>query len=550
MNGRTDKHEGANGRTEPTLGDLRDLDAPSPRAFDEDDRLPRVTLDPPHRHASAHTHRPPRRWPWVLLAVLVLLGLLVLWLNQDHLRNLVPKTELNDVLTRAEIALKDGRLDGNDGTSARELFQNARALEPDNDRAREGLHQVGMAELSRADAAYRAGHLDEAQQLLGLARELLGGGSDVDRLAQSISKARGALVQTDGLVDRAQQALAASRLTGPDGAGELYRRVLAAAPDNAVAAHGLDQVGAALAGQARSALAANDIATAQADVDQLAALLPQYGELPSLRASLALSQQSADAKLNDALAQGQAALRAGRVAGAGDDTALAHFKAALALDPNNAPARAGLGQVAQALIVQANAAIDGGDATQATALLDQAASLAPKSADLAAARARLEDRENPAPTPPPLSAAQIAQVADLVQQARAAATRGEIMLPPGGSAYDLYRNALAIDGSNQAAQQGLQDLPHLVVQLFNQALGGNDLGKAGELLNSLNDLAPGDTSQELMRDRLADAWLDQAEQQLARGDRGGAMQSLAQARKLAPLRPRIGEVAARLQGGG
>ena len=75
--------------------------------------------------------------------------------------------------------------------------------------------------------------------------------------------------------------------------------------------------------------------------------------------------------------------------GAGDDTALAHFKAALALDPDSREAQSGLGMVAQAMIVRASAAIEAGDRTQAAGLLDQAEALAPKSADLAAARARL-----------------------------------------------------------------------------------------------------------------------------------------------------------------
>src|SRR5690606_28113517 len=144
------------------------------------------------------------------------------------------------------------------------------------------------------------------------------------------------------------------------------------------------------------------------------------------------------------------------------------------------------GQVAQALVVQANAALDAGDTAQATTLLEQAEALAPKSADLAAARARLATAETapapsavpvagasvaaaaasvaePASPAPVLSAAQVEQVAELVHRAREAATRGQIMLPPGASAYDLYRNALAIDGTNQAALQGLKDLPDLVV---------------------------------------------------------------------------------------
>jgi tetratricopeptide (TPR) repeat protein len=578
MSGRKDQ-DSRDGRTEPTLGNLGDLDAPRPRAGDPDDRLPQINFDPPRRSTPVRHHRARLRVWHVLVAMLVLLlaaGVWTLRQYQNSLRDMVPRTELNDVLSRADAALRAGRLDGNDGTSARELYQAARALEPDNDRARDGLHQVGMAELSRADTAYRAGRLDAAQQDLAVARELLGGGSDVDRLDRMIKQARGAAVPADGLVAQAQQALAAGKLTGADGAGALYQRMLAADPDNAVARHGLDQVGAALATQARAALARNDQATASTTIDQLAALLPSYGDLPALRAALAQAQQQDNGALLQAIAQGQQALRDGRVAGPGEDTALAHFKAALALDPANAQAREGLGQVAQALVVQANAALDADDTVQASNLLDQAEELAPKSADLVAARARLRSvsakahppapqqtqqtssaatapaappAEAPPPPPPRLTADQVEQVAELVRRARQAATRGQIMLPPGDSAYDLYRNALAIDGNNQAALQGLQDLPSLVVQQFNQALAGGDLGKANELIGALGDLSPGDSTASVLRGRLVEAWLDQAEQQLDRGDRADAAQSIDQARKLAPYQPRVRELSLRLQSG-
>jgi tetratricopeptide (TPR) repeat protein len=566
MNGRKDQHEhDPQGRTEPTLGDLDHLDeSPRPKA---DDGLPRVTLDAGQRRPapSAGTGgqaRPSRRgWLWpVLLLVAIGLGV-TFWQQQDRLRGLLPTTELNDVLGRAEQALRDGRLDGNDGTSARELFEAARALEPDNDRARDGLRKVGLAEVGKADAALATGKLDEAEQAMNAARELLGGGSDVDRLAQSIAKARGATFQAGTLVDQAQQAMADGK---PEEAGALYKRILTAEPGNAVAAHGLDKVGDALAAQVRKAVEDGNREAASASVDRLAALLPNYGELPSLRAALVQDQKEDDGQLSEAIRQGQAALRAGRITGEGSDTALAHFKQALTLDPDNAQAKAGLGQVAQALVVQANAALDSGDSAQASRLLDQAAELAPKSAELAAARAHLSDATRSAgagagtaagETPQAdlhaaLTPQQSAELARLVRQAEGAARRGNVMLPPGESAYDLYRQALAIDGNNEAARHGLQELPALVVQQFNQALANGNLQQAGERLSDLGDLAPGEAGQAELRQRLANAWMDQAEERLSGGDRPGAAQALDHARKLAPANPRVSSIAARLQAGG
>jgi hypothetical protein len=124
------------------------------------------------------------------------------------------------------------------------------------------------------------------------------------------------------------------------------------------------------------------------------------------------------------------------------------------------------------------------------------------------------------------------------------------MLPPGESAYDLYRRALAIDGNNEAARHGLQELPALVVQQFNQAVANGDLKRAGDRLSDLGDLAPGEAGQAELRQRLASAWMDQAEERLSSGDRSGAAQALDHARKLAPGNPRVSSIAARLQAGG
>jgi cellulose synthase operon protein C len=570
MSGNRDPHDpGFSGRTEPKLGDLDHLDKPRPAA-QPNDGLPPMNIEPGYRRNAPpgkHKNRNKRKggpgWLVPLLVVLIALIAGGLWFNQSRLRGLVPRTDYDDVLHRAQIALQQGHLDGTDGTSARELFEAARALEPDNDSARQGLNDVGRAEIARADAALQAGRLDEAQQALTNARELLGGGSDVDRLTQAIAKAQVSSGQTTTLIEQAQQALSNGKLDGSDGAGALFQRALAADPDNAVARHGLDQVGDALAAQIQKSLDTNDVAAASTGIDQLASLLPNYSQLPTLRASLSSLQAQASGTLTDAINQGNDALRAGRVAGDGNDTALAHFKAALAIDPNNAQAKAGLAQVAAALIVQANAAIDSGDAGQAKQLLDAAADLTPKSADLIAARARLDgqsanagtgsnsdDNDNSAPMVANLTPQQQAQVSNMVQRAQIAAVRGNIMSPPGDCAYDLYRGALSIDGNNQAALAGLQGLPGLVQQQFNQSLSSGNLSKAADLLDALDNLSPGDTSVLQSRQRLADAWFDQAEQQLDSGDRGNAVMSLQQGMKLMPNDQRAQQLNARLQGGG
>ncbi|TCV91298.1 hypothetical protein EC912_11244 [Luteibacter rhizovicinus] len=555
MSGRRDNNDhGQRGRTEPTLGRLDDLDSPAP----VDDGLPKIVVDEPRRRAPGAP--PPRRsgggkrgWLLPVLVLVLIGGGTVLWLQQDRLRNLVPSTELNDVLGQANQALAAGRLDGSDGDSARELFEKARAQQPDNDQARDGLRRVGQAEVARADAALTAGRYDEAETALNAARELLGGGSDVERLTQQLAQARNPQAQTETLIDQAQTAFAAGKFDGDDGAGALYRRVLDADKTNTVAARGLDKVGDALAAQARQAIAAGDKAKADALVDRIAVLVPGYAELPSLRASQAETKKQDNQAVNDLLQQGGDALRAGRFTGDGDDNALARFRAVLATDPENAAAKAGLGQIAQALIVQANAALDSNDNTQASHLLDEAEKLAPKSAELAATRSRLPGRTKPSAPGTGTAAAgnatpeasmavspeQAARVASMVRQAQAAAGRGDIMTPPGESAYDLYRGALAIDGNNDAARAGLQSLPSQVERQFQQALGNGNLPRAEDLFGTLADLAPGDTGQVDLRRRLASAWIDQGLERASAGDQSNALQALEHARRLEPNDPRL-----------
>ncbi|NID05248.1 hypothetical protein HBF26_10145 [Luteibacter jiangsuensis] len=558
MSGRRDSNDREpRGRTEPTLGRLDDLDKP---ASPIDDGLPHIVVDAPRRRTPPPPASPrgPRKRGWLIpVLVLVLIGAVTgLWLQQDRLRNMMPATELNDTLAQANRALDEGRLDGTNGDSARELFEKARDQQPDSDQARDGLRRVGLAEVARADAALTAGNLDQAEAALNVARELLGGGADVERLSQRLSQARNPEARTETLIDQAQQALAAGRLDGDDGAGALYRRVLDADKTNAVAARGLDKVGDALAAQARQAIAANDKEKANAIVDRIAILVPRYGDLPSLRAALAETKKQDGQAVAMLIQQGNEALRAGRFVGDGEDNALSRFQAALAADPDNAEAKAGVGRVAQALIVQANAAIDSEDDDQATRLLDRAAKLAPKSAELAAARARIAggDRHPAAgggdanasggddaipEASMAVSPEQKAKVADLVRRAQAAAARGDIMDPPGDSAYDLYRNALAIDGNDPAARAGLQGLPTQVEKQMQQAVANGNVQRAENLYGTLSDLAPGDATQGEARHRLGSAWIDNALQRAAQGDRQGAFQALDRARRYAPDDPRL-----------
>lgn len=538
-------------RTEPVLGNLDQFDAGAGRRTGGRVESPARPPFVAHRD-HGHTPRRQRHIPWAAIVVLLVLigGGAWAWNHQAMLRGWLPQTQLNTLLTRADTAFAAGKLSGSPD-SARDLYEAARALDPDNEQALTGLQKVGKAELAKARGALQQRDYSGARAALEEARSLLGGGADVQALDDALAKAVLHSANIDVLINQAREALANGRIDGNDGAAALFGKVLAGDPRNAVARHGMDQIGDVLADRVQAQLVSHDRTGARQALTNLARLVPRYSQLPSLRAQVSAADRAADQQRDQYLAQGESDLRAGKVTGSGDDNAEAQFKAALAADPGNAKAQAGLGRVAEALIVQANAAVDSGHARDAKTLLDHAAALAPKSADLAAALSRLAaggkhvaaTSSAPAAT---LTPAQSAKVARLVARAKAAARKGEIMLPPGDSAYDLYRAALGIDGNDADAQAGLRALPQATRNQFQRALRDGNLEHANDMLETLEQLDPGDPVAAAMQHRLGSAWLDRADHYTQLGEIGAARAALVEARRLVPQDPRISEVDARI----
>jgi hypothetical protein len=524
----------AHGRAEPNLGRIDELDFAGPRGYP--------------RPSTTHRTRPARHWPALVAALLVLAGGVAAWTHQDRLRALLPRTELNDTLVRAQRALDEGRISGTRGDSAAELFQAARALDPDNDVARRGLHEVGKRLLAEAHGARTRGDLTTARKALDEARVLLGGGSEVDAEENALraDQARGATLAD--LLASADAALAAQRIVGTDGAAALYRRILDADADNAVAAAGLRKCADALAANARAALAGADAATATAAIDEIARILPNYPGLPDLRGSLAQAREAEGNRTLALLDRAEARLRAGHAVD-GDDSARALFQTALVRDPGNARARAGLADVARRLIAEARRAIEDDDGPRADRLLAQAAQIAPDLPDLRTARSGLRDlreRLDRAARPPVVTAANAGRVRTLVAAGDQALAAGKLIVPPGDCAYDKYREALSIDGNDAGALAGLARLPARAKQLFEQAMTEKTPFRARTLLDALRQFAPDDAAIPVLSQRLASSFLDQAESHVQGGRRQEASRELEAARSLAPYDPRISAIDARL----
>lgn len=533
--GRADAH--GHTRSEPRFGHIDIVDSAPQRSA---------------RPAEARRVRRGGAGRWIFAgAIVVLLGVgaFALWRNQDKLRALLPRTELNDVLARADTALARGQLSGT-ADSARELFESARVIDPDNDIARAGLRRVGEALIAQAVTATQQRDFAVAHARLADARALLAGGAAVEQAASALKRAESANTEVAGLFDQAEAALAAGKLIDAGGAVELYQRVLASDPGNAPAQAGLRKVGAALATQARELLNQGKVDDAASRVEAIARAMPNEPVLPTLRAELTTARANAGAALETQLKRAQELLREGRVTGDGDDNALAQYKAVLARDPTNTKARAGLSQIARALVVQANAALEESNSTAADRLLRQAEQLAPGAADIAAARGQLRElreRLDIAASRPALTPEQQQKLAAHLAAADKAARDGNLILPPGSSAYDKYRAALALDGTNAQALAGLQGLPQIARDQFNISIGQQKLDRARDFIDTLEQLAPADASLPTLRARLAESLLDEAEQRLGQNRPGDARRALEAARALSPTNPRLGVLEQKLR---
>jgi len=481
-------------RTDPALGRLDDLgETGSYRA---------VGRGAGRRAAKRSADR--RSWiiPAASVLALALLGGAA-WHWQDRLRTLVvPNTQVNDTIARAQRALAEGKLLGAGG--ARELFQSVRAQDADDERARDGLNQVGQRLLADARVALQKHDFAAAREHLDAANDVLGGGAQVEEVKTALDAAQTQGTQVENLLARADAALAANRLLGSDGAATLYRQILDADAGNAVARHGLDKVAAAQAQLARDALAQGDAELAGQRLAQLAELAPNHAAIPELRSALA--------KRREADAQTQAQQQ----------------------NPQPAPQR----PVPQKPIQQKSQPPAQPPQRQQAAQTTRAERTRQREA-----REQDEAQQDSQREP---SLAERARIEDLLAEADRALSAGDLMDP--GGAYDKYRAVLGIDGYNTRALQGLKQIAPRARALFDQAISAGKPNNARGYLDAIADTDPGNPALIGLRARLGEVYYDQADRFVGEGRRGEAMRALNTARQLSPSSPRSAALEAKIEG--
>lgn len=511
------------GRREPGLGDAGGLELEArggrpPRRRPEDDWLQ-------------------RHWRWLAGAAALLVVALVV-LRQPLAELMWPENPAQEALAEAAAALERGHLSASDGSGARELFEAALAMDPDRPEPRQGLAEVARAALARARAATADGRYPEAHAALRLARELSAPREQVRQVADALREREVAGAGLDELWARAARAHEAGRLHGTDDAAlPLYDRILRLDPDHLEALRGRDDAVGELLRQARGSLRGGDLAAAAAAIAVARGFDPGHVDLPDTEARLTEERDAT-------LARASEDLDAGRL-----EQAVERFRALAGLGGDDAAAREGLVQAGQAYARRAERLATDYRFADAGAALAQARALAPGDAQvrtiserIEAARAR-HARLDPAQSP----ADRRQRVQGLLQEAAAAEARGDLLDPPGESAYDKLRAARAIAPDDPQVREASSRLLAAAGDCFERELRANSLGRANACLDVRAALGDDGRAIAAARRRLAQRWLAIGDERLGAGELRGARAALESAREADPSVPGLAEFAERLR---
>lgn len=499
--------------------------------------------------------RPARRGLAYLLGVLALTALGgIAWQQQDHLRALLPNTELNRLLAQAQKAQRDGQLTGNAGFSALEQYRAVLKLDADNAQALAGVRAVGEALAQQARAALAAGRLELAKERLAQAQEILQGGETLRALAEAIESRERGSQAIDGLLQQANAAKDAGQwLEGESSALALFQKVLRMDPEHALARKALDDMASELANRVRAAIQERRWQEAESGLSEVELVQPNHPDLPELRAQLSDARNQTGPALEAQLVRAENWLREGRVWSPEKENARDAFAAVLRIDPGNARAKAGLARIAAATLVQLDAAIEARDLKSSQRLLRQVQGLGVSGVELGAAQGRvraLKEQVDTEQAQPALNAEQQAKVEQYLNNADAALGAGNLNEPPGDNAFDLYRAALSLDRQNARAKAGLASIAPRAREMLEQALSSGRTNAALGYLDAFENTSTDRPLKQQLRQQVVEALVQKGEQQLAQGDAQAAARSLDKARTLLPQSDRVAALAARLQTAG
>lgn len=496
-----------------------------------------LRFDRRHEAAGGRMKPESRRWWKASGLVLALLLIALILLRQPLSDWLWPETRLQALRDQAALALSEGKLSSPDGHGARELYEAALALDPDRNDAREGLSRVGATALVQARQAIDGGHFEFARQRLELARDLATPRDQVEALARRLRERESTHAGLDRLVVQAAAARAQGRLDGaPDAALPLYLRVLELQPQRNDALEGRDDTLAELLQQARTALDDDELVRAAQGIARVQAADPGHADLPDALSVL-------ERHVEQQRGQADQALRRQRL-----DLAVEAYRELIAVNPGDEAAQRGLVSVADAHAARSERYAADFRFADAQTELDRAREIAVDAPAVAVARQHLErarESRKRFDQVPPLARRQ--SMRRLLDEAAEAEQRGDLLTPPGESAYDKLRAAQAIAPQDPAVRAAAARLLPAARRCFETELSGNRLVRASECLDARRALEGTTAPVREAATRLAQRWIAVGDERLGAGELRAARSALDSARRLDPGATGLAELAARVQ---
>ena len=489
-----------------------------------------------------------RRWPealrrrvaWLAIAALLLAGLAIVF-RVPLADRLWPQARAQQLREAAALALAQGRLTAADGSGARELYAAALALDPDRGEDRAGLQRVALAALAQARSATQAQRFEEAHAALRLARDLAVPQTVADDVAEALREREADVAGIDTLLAQAARARRAGLLDGDERAAlPLYRRVLELQPKRTEALEGREDALSELLQRAHESITRGELASAVAMVAQAREYDSGHIGLPDARAALS---RAADVRRQ----QADVALRRGRL-----DTAREGYRDALAVDADDGAAQAGLQQVALAYVQRGERLAADFRFADAERALAAAEALSPQLPALAPAQRHLvQARQSQARLQLSRGASRnnAQRVRQLLAAAAVAEARGDLLTPPGESAFDKLRAARALAPGDAAVRRASARLLPAARDCFERELRGNRLVRAQACLDARIQLGDRDGVRESRR-RLASRWLAVGDERLGAGELETAIRAHAAARALDPGVPGLDALGERVRAAG
>ena len=481
----------------------------------------------------------PRRALTGILALLLIAFVLSVLFRGGISTWLWPDSRSEEMQRQANAALQAGRLSEDDGSGARELFQAALAVKPDQVQAREGLARVALAALERAAHEIEQKRYAEARVDLQLAQALDAPRDKVDQVIASLRAHESGNGGIDELLARATSAREAGRIDQDEASAlPLYQRVLALEPRNQHAVEGREDALTDLLLPAQAALDAGDANTLVDLLRRAQRFDPGHAELPALQAGLARLLEDRTQRL-DALIDQRSFERA---------AALCVELRAL-LEDGLMPT-ACTNEVVAGLATRASRLAEDFDFAGSEQLLTTASTLAADDPRIRDAQRHLADARRGASKLPNThrpNRRDAAKVHALLADAAKAQARGDWITPPGESAWDKLLAARALAPGDARVQHALAALIPAARTCQADALRDNRLRESQACLDVWRQLAPLDRDLLLARTRLAQRWVAIGDQRLERGEINAAGQAEEQARLLDPRTVGLAEFAQRLR---